>query len=98
MLKIYRIASVVLLVFLALMPLIFRRHIIFATSATTVITLVLILIAFHVQRLRLLVRTISKLDELLELLRRSKRELSPIESKQLEQELAQIRSSLLQGS
>ena len=88
----------VLLVLLALMPLIFRRHIIFATSATTVITLVLILIAFQVQRLRLLVRTISKLEELLELLRRSKGEFSPIESKQLEEELAQIRSSLLQDS
>jgi hypothetical protein len=63
-----------------------------------VITLVLILIAFQVQRLRLLVRTISKLEELLELLRRSKGEFSPIESKQLEEELAQIRSSLLQDS
>ena len=62
------------------------------------ITLVLILIAFQVQRLRLLVRTISKLEELLELLRRSKGEFSPIESKQLEEELAQIRSSLLQDS
>jgi low affinity Fe/Cu permease len=98
MLKTYRIASVVLLVLLALMPLIFRQHIIFATSATTVITLVLILIAFQVQRLRLLVRTISKLDELLELLRQTKRELSPIESKQLAEELAQIRFRLLQDS
>ncbi len=60
-----------MLVLLALMPLIFRRHIIFVTSATTVVTLMLILIAFHVQRLQLLVRTIAKLDELLELLRRS---------------------------
>ena len=72
MLKTYRIASVVLLVLLALMPLIFRRHIIFVTSATTVVTFMLILVAFHVQRLQLLVRTIAKLDELLELLRRSK--------------------------
>jgi low affinity Fe/Cu permease len=95
-LRIYRIASVVLLVFLALMPLIFRRHIIFATSATTVVTLVLILIAFQTQRLRMLVRTIAKLDELLELLRDTKRELSPVESKQLMQELAEIRARLLQ--
>lgn len=95
-LRIYRIASVVLLVFLALMPLIFRRHIIFATSATAVVTLVLILIAFQTQRLRMLVRTIAKLDELLELLRDTKRELSPLESKQLMQELAEIRARLLQ--
>lgn len=96
MLKIYGIASVVLLLLLALMPLIFRRHIIFATSATTVVTLVLILIAFQVQRLQMLARTIAKLDELLELLRDTKRDLSPTESKQLQQELAQIRAGLLQ--
>lgn len=64
-LKTYRIACIVLLVLLALMPLIFRRHIIFATCATTVIALVLMLIAFQVQKLQLLVRTITKLDELL---------------------------------
>ena len=98
MLKTYRIASVALLVLLALMPFIFRRHIIFVTSATTVVTLMLILIAFNVQRLQLLVRTIAKLDELLELLRRSKGEFSPTESKQLEQELADIRARLLQDS
>jgi hypothetical protein len=69
MLRIYRMTSVVLLALLALMPLIFRRHIIFATSATTVVTLVLIPIAFQVQRLRMLTRMIAKLDELLELLR-----------------------------
>jgi low affinity Fe/Cu permease len=98
MLKIYRIASAVLLLPLALMPLIYRHHIIFATSATTVVTLVLILIAFQVQRLRTLARAISKLDELLELLRDTKRELSPLESKQLMQELAEIRARLLQDS
>ena len=95
-LRIYRIAGVVFLVFLALMPLIFRRHIIFATSATAVVTLVLILMAFQTQRLRMLARAISKLDELLELLRDTKRELSPLESKQLMQELAEIRARVLQ--
>jgi len=98
MLKTYRIACVLLLVLLALMPLIFRRHIIFATFATTLVTLVLIVIAFQVQKLQLLVRTIAKLDELLELLRDTKRELSPTESKQLQQELAEIRARLLQDS
>jgi predicted PurR-regulated permease PerM len=78
------------------MPLLFRRHIIFATFATTVLALVLIVIAFQVQKLQRLVRTIAKLDELLELLRDTKRELSPTESKQLQQELAQIRMRLLQ--
>jgi low affinity Fe/Cu permease len=97
-LRIYRIASVVLLISLALMPLIFRRHIIFAASVTTVVTLVLILIAFQVQRLRMLARTIAKLDEILELLRDTRRELSPAESKQLIQELAEIRARLLQES
>lgn len=82
-LRIYRITSVVLLALLALIPLIFRRNIIFATSATTIVTLVLILIAFQTQRLRMLARTIVKLDELLELLRDTKRELSPLESKEL---------------
>jgi O-antigen/teichoic acid export membrane protein len=67
--------SAVLIALLALMPLIYRHNIIFATSATVVVTLVLILIAFHVQRLRMLARTIAKLDELLELLRDTKREL-----------------------
>jgi hypothetical protein len=80
------------------MPLIFRRHIIFATFATTVIALVLIVIAFQVQKLQLLARTIAKLDELLELLRDTKRELSPTESKQLVLELAEIRARLLQDS
>ena len=65
MLKTYKIACVVLLIFLALMPLIFWRHIIFATFATTVIALVLIVIAFQVQKLHLLVRTVTKLDDLL---------------------------------
>jgi hypothetical protein len=49
MLRIYRITSVVLLAVLALMPLIYRRNIIFATFATTAIMLVLILIAFQTQ-------------------------------------------------
>jgi low affinity Fe/Cu permease len=71
---------------------------IFATFGTTVITLVLIVIAFQVQRLRMLARTIAKLDELLELLRDTKRELSPAESKQIEEELTEIRVRLLQDS
>jgi low affinity Fe/Cu permease len=95
LLRIYRIAIVVLLVVLALMPLIYQRHIAFATSATVVVTLVLILIAFQVQRLRMLADTIAKLDELLELLRDTKRALSPIESKQLQRELEEIRARLL---
>jgi low affinity Fe/Cu permease len=98
MLQIYRITSIVLLALLALMPLIYRRNIIFAILATTAVTLVLILIAFQTQRLRMLARTIAKLDELLEVLRDTKRELSPAESKRLEQELAEIRARLLQES
>lgn len=97
-LRIYRITSVVLLALLALMPLIFRQHIIFATYATTVGTLVLILIAFQTLRLQMLARTIAKLDELLEVLRDTKRALSPTESKRLEQELAEIRARLLRDS
>src|SRR5678815_1237181 len=97
-LRIYRITSAVLIALLAIMPLLFWRHIIFATFATMALTLVLILIAFQVQRLRMLARTIAKLDELLDLLRDTKRELSPTESKQIEQELAQIRARLLQES
>ena len=96
MLRIYRITSVVLLALLALMPLLFWRNIIFATFATTVVTLVLILIAFQTQRLRMLARAIAKLDELLEVLRDTKRALSPLESKQVMQELAEIRARLLQ--
>ena len=95
-LRIYRITSAVLIAALALMPLIYRHNIIFATSATVVVPLVLILIAFQVQRLRMLACTIAKLDELLDLLRETKRELSPVESKQLMQELAEIRARLLQ--
>ena len=98
MLRIYIITSIVLLAVLALMPLIYRRNIIFATIATTAVTLVLILITFQAQRLRMLARTIAKLDQLLEVLRDTKRELSPTESKQFEQELAQIRARLLQES
>jgi hypothetical protein len=41
---------------------------------------------------------IAKLDELLELLRDTKREFSPTESKQIERELAQIQARLLQES
>jgi low affinity Fe/Cu permease len=88
----------VLIGLLALMPLIFWRNIIFATFATTMVTLVLILIVFQVQRLRMLARTITKLDELLELLRDTRRELAPTESKQVIQELAQIRMRLLRDS
>ena len=98
MLRIYRITSIVLIVLLAATALIFRGNIIFATFATTVVTVLLLLIAFQVQRLQLLVRTIAKLDELLELLRKTKPGLSSIESKQLAEELAQIRSRLLQDS
>jgi hypothetical protein len=54
------------------------------------------MIAFQLQRLRMLTRTIAKLDELLELLWDTKRELSPTESKRLQQELAEIRARLLQ--
>jgi len=97
-LRIYRVACVVLLVLLALMPLIYQRHIIFATSATVVVTLMLILIAFQAQRLRMLADAIAKLDELLELLRDTKRDLSPIESKQVQQELEEIRARLLQDT
>ena len=97
-LRIYRITSAVLIGLLALMPFIFRSNIIFATSATTVVTLVLILTAFQVQRLHMLTRTIAKLDELLQLFRQTKSELSPAESKQLMQELAEIRAHLLQES
>jgi low affinity Fe/Cu permease len=77
------------------MPFIFWRNIIFATFATTVVTLVLILIAFQVQQLRTFTRTVAKLDESLELLRDTRRELSPSESKRLQQELAEIRARLL---
>jgi low affinity Fe/Cu permease len=98
MLRTYRITSVVLLALLALMPLIFRRNMIFATSATMVVTLVLIFIAFQVQQLRMLTRTIAKLDELLELLRDTRRELSPTESKQIQRELTLIRARLLRDN
>jgi hypothetical protein len=98
LLRIYRITSAVLLGLLALMPVIFWRNIIFATLATTVITLVLILIAFQVRQLRMLAGTIAKLEELLELLRDTRRELSPAESKQVQRELTLIRARLLQES
>jgi hypothetical protein len=97
-LRIYRITSVVLFALVALLPLLFRHDIIFATFATIVVTLVLIVIAFQTQRLRMLARTVAKLDELLELLRDTKRELSPSESKRLHQELAEMRAWLLQDS
>jgi hypothetical protein len=80
------------------MPLLFWRNIIFATFATMVVTFVLILIAFQTQRLRMLTRAISKLDELLELLRDTKRELPPTESKQVQPELTLIRARMLQES
>ena len=95
LLRIYRVTTFVLLAVLALMPLIYRRNIIFATSATVVVTLVLIIIAFQVQRLRMLAGTIAKLDELLEFLRESKRELSVTESKRIVWELEEIRTGLL---
>jgi hypothetical protein len=98
LLKIYRITSAVLIVLLALMPLIFRHNIVFVTSATSVVTLVLILIAFQVQRLRLLVHMIAKLDELLNLLRISSFEFSPNEAKHVMQELQLIRARLLRDS
>ena len=62
------------------------------------VILVLILIAFQIQRLRMLARTIAKLDELLEVVRETKRKLSRTESKQIEQELAQIRARLLRDN
>lgn len=64
LLRIYKATTVVLPVLLVLLPFIFRRNIIFAMSATVVIIFLLILIAFQVQRLQMLVRTIGKLDEL----------------------------------
>jgi hypothetical protein len=82
----------------ALLPLLFRRHIIFATFATMVVTFVLILIAFQTQQLRMLRRTIAKLDELMELIRDTKRALSRTESKQLMLELAEIRARLLRDN
>jgi low affinity Fe/Cu permease len=88
----------VLIGLLALIPFIYRHNIIFATFTTIVVTLVLIVIAFQTQRLRMLARTIAKLDELLELLRDTKRELSPSESKQVMQELAEIRARLLRDN
>ena len=95
LLKIYRISSVALLALLAAMPLIFRGNVVFATFATGVITIILIVIAFHVQRLRMLEGVVRKLDKLLELLRDAKRGLSPLESKQIELELEGIRAGLL---
>ncbi len=94
-LRIYRTTSVVLLALLALMPLLFWHDIIFATFVTTVITLILILIAFQTQRLRMLAHTLAKLDELLELLRDTRRELSPTESRQIQRELTRVRARLL---
>ncbi len=98
MLKIYRIASGVLIMLLAATALIFRANLLFATFATTVVAVLLILIAFQVQKLQLLVRTLAKLDELLELLRKAKPGLSSTESKKLSEELGQLRSRLLQDS
>lgn len=98
MLWFYRVTCVVLLVLLALMPLIYRRHIIFATFATVVVTLVLILIALQVQRLRMLAQTIAKLDELLRLLEPTRDHLSPSESQQLYRELEVIRALLLRDT
>ena len=77
------------------MPLIYRRDTILGTLATVVVAFVLIIIAFHVQRLHMLAGTIAKLDELLELLRDSKRELSVTESKRIARELEKIRADLL---
>ncbi len=98
LLKIYRILSAGLLALLAVMPLFFRGNIIFATFATAVITIILIVIAFHVQRLRMLAGALNKLDELLDLLRDAKRKLSPREAKQIEHELEGIRAGLLRNA
>jgi hypothetical protein len=95
LLKIYRVATVGLFALLAAMPWIFRGNVIFATIATAVIAVFLTMIAFQVQRLHLLERTIAKLDQLLALLRETKRALTPAESKRLQLELEQIRASLL---
>ena len=62
---------------------------------TMVVALALLLVAFQVQQLRLLVQTIEKLNELLELLRDATRPLSPTESKQIQQELEEIRAQLV---
>lgn len=72
MLLIYRLTCIVLLVLIALMSLIYRRHNHFAKSTTTVLTPVLIVIAFQVQRLRMLAHAAAKLEELLRLLERTR--------------------------
>ena len=77
------------------MPFVFRGKIIFATFATAVVTIILIVIAFQVQRLRMLESAVNKLDQLLELLRDAKRGLSPGEAKRIEYELEGIRAGLL---
>jgi hypothetical protein len=63
-----------------------------------VVTLLLIFIAFQVRQLQMLTRTIAKLDELLELLRDTRRELSPTESNQIQRELTLLRARLLRES
>jgi hypothetical protein len=98
LLRVYKVTSLVLLVPLILLPFIFRRNIIFATSATVAITFLLLFTPLHVQRLQMLARTIGKLNELLELLRDAKRTLSPSESKQVTRELEQIRFCLLEDN
>ncbi len=98
LLKFYKAMTFVLLVPLILLPFIFRRNIIFATSATVLITFLLILIAFQVQRLQVLMRALDKLDELLDLLRNAKRTLSPAEAQQITRELEQIRFRLLRDN
>ena len=60
------------------------------------VTIILIVIAFQVQRLRMLESAVNKLDQLLELLRDAKRGLSPGEAKRIEYELEGIRAGLLQ--
>ncbi len=96
-LKFYRVTSGALLVALIALPFVFRHNPIFATVANTIVTLTLVVIAFQMQRLYALERILSKLDELLTLLREAKRPLTPPESGQLQQQLEQVRVGLLQA-
>ena len=95
-LTVYRITSGVLLLALIALPFVFRSNPIFATVVSTILTLTLVVIAFQMQRLHTLERVLSKLDELLKLLREAKRPLTLTESQQLQQQLEQVRATLLQ--
>lgn len=94
-LKFYRITSGGLLLGLIAVPLVFRYNPIYAAFASAILTLLLVVIVFQIQRLHALDRTLSKLDELLGLLREAKRPLTLAESQQLQQELERVRAALL---